>query len=80
MKELVREKMREMYSLEEWMNLTVPEKRAIKIIIGGKEKGLRALAGDNFFKTGEDPVGTDNAMQNFLKEIYSPEEFEVYFE
>ena len=50
----------------------------MKIIVGGKEKGLRALASESFFKTGGDPVGYDDDMQNLLKKIYSPEEFEAY--
>ena len=47
----MREKMREKYSLEKWMTLTNVERRAVKIIVGGKEKGLVALASDKFFNT-----------------------------
>ena len=70
--------MREMYNLEEWMNLGNREKPPVKIIVGGKEKRLSALAGDKFFKTGGDPVNNDDDMQNLLKKIYTQEELEEY--
>ena len=38
------------------------------------------LAGDKFFKTGGNPVGYNEDMQNLLKKIYAPEEFEAYIQ
>lgn len=72
--------MRTLYSLEEWMNLIYSEKEAVKIIVGGKEKRLKALAGDNFFKTGGQPVTTDDAMKRLLEKIYTSVEFEIYLQ
>ena len=43
--------MRASHSLEEWIEMTRREKQVVKIIVGGKEKGLVALASDKFFNT-----------------------------
>ena len=60
------------------MNLTVEEKLVVRIMIGGKEKGLMALA--TIFKTRGDPVGSDDVMQDLLKKIYTQEELEEYLQ
>lgn len=52
----------------------------MKIIVGGKEKGLMALASESFFKTGGQPATTDDTMQKLLKQIYTQAEFETYFQ
>ena len=62
--------MRNFYSLSEWMQLTLIEKLKVKIMIGGKKKGLKALARESFFNTGGNPLGISGDFKNLMIAIY----------
>jgi len=52
------------------MQLTLIEKLKVKIMIGGKEKGLKALARESFFNTGGNPLGISGDFKNLMIAIY----------